>query len=132
MAQTPTFKLILVGDGGTGECHAHPAPRTSQRTRPPFLPDRRSPSSRRRPSPEIHVLTRPTHVHATSPGKTTFVKRHLTGEFEKKYLRECPARTTHTAARVPTGCNVSFRSNPSDVPTFSIRRRRLWTDAVTD
>mmetsp|Transcript_2174 Transcript_2174/g.9899 ORF Transcript_2174/g.9899 Transcript_2174/m.9899 type:complete len:83 (+) Transcript_2174:58-306(+) len=82
MAQTPTFKLILVGDGGTG--------------------------------------------------KTTFVKRHLTGEFEKKYLRECPARTTHTAARVPTGCNVSFRSNPSDVPTFSIRRRRLWTDAVTD
>merc|ERR1712159_725427 len=34
--QIPTFKLILVGDGGTG--------------------------------------------------KTTFVKRHLTGEFEKKYL----------------------------------------------
>ena len=22
-------------------------------------------------------------------GKTTFVKRHLTGEFEKKYEREC-------------------------------------------
>eukprot|EP01102_Stenamoeba_stenopodia_P011409 TRINITY_DN34_c0_g1_i1.p1 TRINITY_DN34_c0_g1~~TRINITY_DN34_c0_g1_i1.p1 ORF type:complete len:213 (-),score=70.54 TRINITY_DN34_c0_g1_i1:122-760(-) len=36
MAQTPTFKLILVGDGGTG--------------------------------------------------KTTFVKRHITGEFEKKYV----------------------------------------------
>jgi len=98
----------------------------------PFPP--RSPIAKLATPPlsEIHVLTRPTHTHATSPGKTTFVKRHLTGEFEKKYLRECPARTTHTAARVPTGCNVSFRSNPSDVPTFSIRRRRLWAYELTD
>ena len=99
----------------------------------PFPP--RSPIAKLATPPsyhQIHVLTRPTHVHATSPGKTTFVKRHLTGEFEKKYLRECPARTTHTAARVPTWCNVSSRSNPSDVPTFSIRRRLSWTtDAVT-
>ena len=30
-----------------------------------------------------------------STGKTTFVKRHLTGEFEKKYLRECATLGVH-------------------------------------
>ena len=30
-------------------------------------------------------------------GKTTFVKRHLTGEFEKKYERESLAGVLHTA-----------------------------------
>ncbi|KAF9886863.1 GTP-binding nuclear protein gsp1/Ran [Aspergillus nanangensis] len=45
MAETPTFKLVLVGDGGTGKASRYP----------PFL-------------------------------ATTFVKRHLTGEFEKKYI----------------------------------------------
>jgi hypothetical protein len=29
---------------------------------------------------------------AMDAGKTTFVKRHLTGEFEKKYLRTCSTR----------------------------------------
>jgi hypothetical protein len=44
----PTFKLVLVGDGGTGKVS---------------LPDERA-----------------------ADHKTTFVKRHLTGEFEKKYI----------------------------------------------
>ena len=44
----PTFKLVLVGDGGTGKVS---------------LPDERA-----------------------ADDKTTFVKRHLTGEFEKKYI----------------------------------------------
>lgn len=43
MAQTPTFKLILVGDGGTGECPNRPA-RSRVPARPP--PDRRSAKAR--------------------------------------------------------------------------------------
>ncbi len=46
--QVPTFKLILVGDGGVG--------------------------------------------------KTTFVKRHLTGEFEKKYVGTCVIHPSHLAS----------------------------------
>ena len=55
-AQKPTFKLVLVGDGGVG--------------------------------------------------KTTFVKRHLTGEFEKKYVGARALRPARAlalpAARAPS------------------------------
>ncbi|KAG9638897.1 hypothetical protein KCV04_g6693, partial [Aureobasidium melanogenum] len=48
MAEVPTFKLVLVGDGGTGKA---------------------------RSSSRLDLVM-----------STTFVKRHLTGEFEKKYI----------------------------------------------
>ena len=47
-------------------------------------------------------------------GKTTFVKRHLTGEFEKKYLRACFARFLFFIA-TSSGARFLFR----------FRRRRL-------
>jgi GTP-binding nuclear protein Ran len=60
MAETiPTFKLVLVGDGGTGKVCDSPWML--------FLP----------------VLM---HEKNTDLEQTTFVKRHLTGEFEKKYI----------------------------------------------
>lgn len=55
----PTFKLVLVGDGGTGKV------RFGQR-------DCFGPSC----DNEADVIRQ----------QTTFVKRHLTGEFEKKYI----------------------------------------------
>ena len=51
---------------------------------------------------------------ATDAGKTTFVKRHLTGEFEKKYLRACFARFLFFIA-TSSGARFLFR----------FRRRRL-------
>ena len=58
----PTFKLVLVGDGGTGKvCNAI----SLLRLRNVFMAAER------------------TH---TDFRQTTFVKRHLTGEFEKKYI----------------------------------------------
>ncbi|KAH0345101.1 ras-domain-containing protein, partial [Aureobasidium melanogenum] len=55
MAEVPTFKLVLVGDGGTGKA-------------------RPSPSLDLALSDDLRIVF------------TTFVKRHLTGEFEKKYI----------------------------------------------
>lgn len=59
----PTFKLVLVGDGGTGKVCKRPccAPLVGY-------------CHTRRP--------RTNEVFS----QTTFVKRHLTGEFEKKYI----------------------------------------------
>ena len=53
----PRFKLVLVGDGGTGR---------------PFFSRFFSAFFGLR----LIII----------PGKTTFVKRHLTGEFERKYV----------------------------------------------
>ncbi|KAI4733456.1 ras-domain-containing protein, partial [Aureobasidium sp. EXF-8845] len=53
MAEVPTFKLVLVGDGGTGKARSFPALDNAS-------------------SIDLRI--------------TTFVKRHLTGEFEKKYI----------------------------------------------
>lgn len=36
-----------------------------------------------------HPVVVPAVIGILFPGKTTFVKRHLTGEFEKKYERKC-------------------------------------------
>ena len=82
------------------------------------------------PSPDPRIaepsLTHPARVPLSADtGKTTFVKRHLTGEFEKKYLRTCPpaahgpfpsdARTRAFQLRVaeaetlaPEACGVFF------------------------
>ena len=53
----PTFKLVLVGDGGTGKVSIHST-----------------------------LLLTISLVVTDFLLQTTFVKRHLTGEFEKKYI----------------------------------------------
>jgi hypothetical protein len=66
---TPTFKLVLVGDGGTGKVRF---PSDS-------LPAARCPPRPRKWLYAVMLTHRSYH-------QTTFVKRHLTGEFEKKYI----------------------------------------------
>ncbi len=71
----PAFKLVLVGDGGTGTSGLYRRPMVSfcqHQIRYGFL---------------TLLMTSMTHL-LSDAGKTTFVKRHLTGEFEKKYERE--------------------------------------------
>jgi hypothetical protein len=54
-------------------------------------------------------------------GKTTFVKRHLTGEFEKKYLRACFARFLFfIATRVDVvGRSFSFSFSPASARSLA-------------
>ena len=56
----PTFKLVLAGDGGTGKVINTPS------------------------KPYSRSLLWNSSIDGV--GQTTFVKRHLTGEFEKKYI----------------------------------------------
>jgi len=61
----PSFKLVLVGDGGTGKVRL-------------FM-------CRHFSSPErSDSCNSKANIHPYN--QTTFVKRHLTGEFEKKYI----------------------------------------------
>ncbi|KAK7720595.1 GTP-binding nuclear protein gsp1/Ran [Botryosphaeria dothidea] len=71
----PTFKLVLVGDGGTGKASS---------TNPRVLaPAAAGVASCQRASPSKPLRR---FLLTTTALQTTFVKRHLTGEFEKKYI----------------------------------------------
>lgn len=69
----PTFKLVLVGDGGTGKVRLQARSVKAGR----YL----------RQSHAIERQRRHTERWTNQSAlQTTFVKRHLTGEFEKKYM----------------------------------------------
>jgi len=100
--QVPTFKLILVGDGGTGARRdATRARMRAERDRTTRIRicesetenegdgTRENAAGRRRGRRETRTWVTDDATRRAGrarTGKTTFVKRHLTGEFEKKYL----------------------------------------------
>lgn len=124
-AQTPpTFKLVLVGDGGTGKAsgiqlvflfgYAFHTPE--------FL--MLGPGSSQLTRLFIHNI--PVGRQLTKRLQTTFVKRHLTGEFEKKYIATLgvevhPLTFTTVCPKphlsIPSSC--SFRADP----------RRTWVQS---
>ncbi|PWZ30195.1 GTP-binding nuclear protein Ran-2 [Zea mays] len=71
----PSFKLVIVGDGGTAlkavSSSADSTLATRMYSTVPYCVD--------------ICLVKGVHIEGYPCGKTTFVKRHLTGEFEKKY-----------------------------------------------
>ncbi len=91
----PSFKLVLVGDGGTG---GRPARLLCGLTAGLLLACQAwlvqsapaGPGARAGPD---------SVCGDSASGKTTFVKRHLTGEFEKKYERARPARVPRRSRR---------------------------------
>ena len=87
----PTFKLVLVGDGGTGKVSRSPILvlsacvgeslglgdlRRSEHAGSLFIFS----------ATEASECTKLSRSYANDANQTTFVKRHLTGEFEKKYI----------------------------------------------
>jgi GTPase SAR1 family protein len=64
-------------------------------------------------------------------GKTTFVKRHVTGEFQKRYLRAASLHPSPTCAQIPTSSQPYTRPFP---PRFILcshqRRRRVPHDVL--
>lgn len=79
-SQIPTFKLVLVGDGGTGKVISFPPPCSLELLPGPY----RAASSWASCDPQLGQETMLTTISPFT--QTTFVKRHLTGEFEKKYI----------------------------------------------
>lgn len=75
--EVPTFKLVLVGDGGTGKVRSRPLRYVEM---PRATNDAREHS--KQPGSRYKMRTKANSFAL----QTTFVKRHLTGEFEKKYI----------------------------------------------
>lgn len=93
----PAFKLVLVGDGGTGTSGLH-CRRLVESSCKCWVPNA-----------FVTLLMVPVKHPLLHAGKTTFVKRHLTGEFEKKYEREICAHLQPDTGNVWTQLVVGTR-----------------------